>query len=117
METWPRRGSANPIFMAAKWVALCCLPAYDAAFTVINRQKSAHPAAVENRVVVLVDCDNTKPEILEHALRVVAQFGRVVLHRGYGNHATLANRCQEALVCLAVEFQKIVHARSRLMGG
>lgn len=53
------------------------------------------------RVAVLVDCDNTSPEILEHALRVVAQFGRVVLRRGYGNHSTLANKWQEALVRLA----------------
>ncbi|MGO4810253.1 NYN domain-containing protein [Cupriavidus sp. 2MCAB6] len=55
----------------------------------------------EVRVAVLVDCDNTTPEILEHALRVVAQFGRVVLRRGYGNHATLANKWQDALVRLA----------------
>jgi uncharacterized protein (TIGR00288 family) len=55
----------------------------------------------ETRVAVLVDCDNTRPEILEHALRVVAQFGRVVVRRGYGNHTTLANRWQEALVRLA----------------
>ena len=53
------------------------------------------------RVAVLVDCDNTSPEILEFALRVVAQFGRVVLRRGYGNHTTLANKWQEALVRLA----------------
>ena len=58
-------------------------------------------AQVEARVAVLVDCDNTSPEVLEHALRVVAQFGRVVLRRGYGNHATLANKWQEALVRLA----------------
>jgi uncharacterized protein (TIGR00288 family) len=49
----------------------------------------------------MVDCDNTSPEILEHALQEVAQFGRVVLRRGYGNHSTLANRWQEALVRLA----------------
>ena len=55
----------------------------------------------EARIAVLVDCDNTSPEVLEHALRVVAQFGRVVLRRGYGNYATLANRWQEALVRLA----------------
>jgi uncharacterized protein (TIGR00288 family) len=55
----------------------------------------------EARVAVLVDCDNTTPEILEHALRVVAQFGRVVVRRGYGNHSTLANKWQEALVRLA----------------
>lgn len=55
----------------------------------------------EARVAVLVDCDNTSPDILEYALRVVAQFGRVVLRRGYGNHATLANKWQEALVRLA----------------
>lgn len=52
----------------------------------------------EARVAVLVDCDNTSPDIVDHALRVVAQFGRVVLRRGYGNHATLANKWQEALV-------------------
>ncbi len=55
----------------------------------------------DGRVAVLVDCDNTNPEILEFALRVVAQFGRVVLRRGYGNHGTLANKWQEALVRLA----------------
>ena len=52
----------------------------------------------ESRIAVLVDCDNTTPEILDHALRIVAQFGRVVLRRGYGNHGTLTNRWQEALV-------------------
>lgn len=52
-------------------------------------------------MAVLVDCDNTGPEILEHALRVVAQFGRVVVRRGYGNHATLVNKWQQALVRLA----------------
>ena len=55
-----------------------------------------HP--VETRVAVLVDCDNTTPEILDYALRVVAQFGRVVLRRGYGNHTTLTRNWQEALV-------------------
>jgi uncharacterized protein (TIGR00288 family) len=55
----------------------------------------------EARVAVLVDCDNTSPEVLSFALRVVAQFGRVVLRRGYGNHTTLANKWQEALVRLA----------------
>lgn len=57
--------------------------------------------AADARVAVLVDCDNTSPEILQYALRVVAQFGRLVLRRGYGNHATLANKWQEALVRLA----------------
>ncbi|MES2483730.1 MAG: NYN domain-containing protein, partial [Pseudomonadota bacterium] len=55
----------------------------------------------EGHVAVLVDCDNTAPEAVEYALRVVAQFGRVVLRRGYGNHQTLANKWQEALVRLA----------------
>ena len=55
----------------------------------------------DSKVAVLVDCDNTTPEALEYALRVVAQFGRVVLRRGYGNHGTLANKWQEALVRLA----------------
>jgi len=56
---------------------------------------------IGERVAVLVDCDNTSPDILEYALRVIAQFGRVVVRRGYGNHATLANKWQEALVRLA----------------
>ncbi len=56
---------------------------------------------VEACLAVLVDCDNTKPEVLEYALRVVAPFGRVVRRRGYGNHTTLANNWQEALVRLA----------------
>jgi uncharacterized protein (TIGR00288 family) len=55
----------------------------------------------EGRVAVLVDCDNLAPEAAEHALRVVAQFGRVVMRRGYGNHQTLANKWQTALVRLA----------------
>ena len=49
----------------------------------------------------MVDCDNVTPEVLEHALKVVAQFGRVVLRRGYGNHVTLANKWQQALIDLA----------------
>ena len=55
----------------------------------------------DSRVAVLVDCDNTSPEILKYALQVVAQFGRVVMRRGYGNHHTLANKWQEALVRMA----------------
>lgn len=62
---------------------------------------SYNAIGAETRVAVLVDCDNTTPEILEYALRIVAQFGRVVLRRGYGNHTTLANKWQEALVRLA----------------
>ena len=57
--------------MAAKWAALCRIPAYDLAFTVITCPMSAHPAAAENRVAVLVDCDNTEPEILEQFELVV----------------------------------------------
>ena len=56
---------------------------------------------IGDRVAVLVDSDNTSPDILEYALRVVVQFGRVDVRRGYGNHATLANKWQEALVRLA----------------
>ena len=62
---------------------------------------SATPPTSETRVAVLVDCDNVPPDILDHALRMVAQFGRVVLRRGYGNQGTLGNKWQEALVRLA----------------
>jgi uncharacterized protein (TIGR00288 family) len=50
------------------------------------------------QVAVLVDCDNTSPAILSFASLVVAKLGRVVVRRGYGNHTTLSNRWQSALV-------------------
>lgn len=53
---------------------------------------------VEGRVAVLVDCDNVSPDILDHALLMAAQFGRVVLRRGYGNPGTLSSKWQDALV-------------------
>lgn len=56
------------------------------------------PPTIDARVAVLVDCDNTSPAILDFALKVSSQFGRVVLRRGYGNHATLARTWQDALV-------------------
>lgn len=59
---------------------------------------STSPNHAEGRVAVLVDCDNVSPDILDHALRMAAQFGRVVLRRGYGNSGTLGNRWQDALV-------------------
>lgn len=49
-------------------------------------------------VAILVDCDNVPPAIVDHALLMGAQFGRVVLRRGYGNTGTLANRWQDVLV-------------------
>ena len=62
---------------------------------------STSPPTADTRVAVLVDCDNVPPDILEHTLRMVAQFGRVVLRRGYGNQSTLAHKWQDALVRLA----------------
>lgn len=52
----------------------------------------------DGKVAVLVDCENADPEILEYALRVAAQFGRVVVRRGFGSHATLANKWQAVLI-------------------
>ncbi|HJU38081.1 MAG TPA: NYN domain-containing protein [Tahibacter sp.] len=52
----------------------------------------------ETRVAVLVDCDNVPPDIVDYALRMAAQFGRVVLRRGYGNLTTLAQKWQDVLV-------------------
>jgi len=62
---------------------------------------TSKPFQRDGRVAVLVDCDNVAPDILEHALRMAAQFGRVVMRRGYGNHATLAHKWREALTRLA----------------
>jgi uncharacterized protein (TIGR00288 family) len=60
---------------------------------------TGHQEVRESRVAVLVDCDNVPPAILDHALRFVARFGRVVVRHGYGNSGTLAsNRWQGVLV-------------------
>ena len=48
-----------------------------------------HNNTQDSRVAVLVDCENSHPDILDYALKVVAQFGRIVLRRGYGNHSAL----------------------------
>lgn len=59
-------------------------------------------ASADARIAVLVDCDNVPPDILDHALRIAAQFGRVVVRRGYGNTTTLAApKWRDALVRLA----------------
>lgn len=63
-----------------------------------NKSGQQDTNGAEARVAVLVDCDNVTPEILTYALRVVAQFGRVTVRRGYGNHATLTNKWQDVLV-------------------
>lgn len=54
-----------------------------------------YDSGADSRVAVPVGCHNTTLAILECALRVVAQFGRVVVRLGYGNHSTLSNRWQE----------------------
>lgn len=52
----------------------------------------------DTKVAVLVDCENADPDMLDYALRVAAQFGRVVLRRGFGSHTALANKWQTVLV-------------------
>jgi uncharacterized protein (TIGR00288 family) len=54
--------------------------------------------SIEPRAAVLVDCDNVPPDILEYSLLMAAQFGRIVLRRGYGNQSTLSNKWQDALI-------------------
>ncbi|WP_236509671.1 NYN domain-containing protein [Stenotrophomonas sp. PA-6-5C] len=52
----------------------------------------------DSTVAVMIDCDNVAPEIVDFALLMAAQAGRVTLRRGYGNRTTLGNSWQEALV-------------------
>ncbi|WP_253276160.1 hypothetical protein [Xanthomonas campestris] len=61
----------------------------------------------ETRVAVLLDCDNVPTEIVEHALLMVAQFGRAVLRCAYGNHNTLANKWREVLVRQTFQFHQL----------
>lgn len=59
---------------------------------------AAFSTTADDRVAVLVDCDNASPDALDHALRMVAQHGRVVVRRGYGNHTALARQWQQVMV-------------------
>lgn len=49
-------------------------------------------------VAVLVDCENAQPAVIDEAMRAASTLGRVTLRRGYGNHASLASKWQDALV-------------------
>lgn len=63
---------------------------------------SSNQSTGESRIAVLVDCDNVQPAIVDHALRFVAQFGRVIVRRGYGNSGVLGgHRWQAKLTELA----------------
>ncbi|RVT91710.1 NYN domain-containing protein [Rhodovarius crocodyli] len=52
----------------------------------------------EKRVAVMVDCDNVPPAILEDALRIAAQFGRIALRRAYGTAPSLVQGWQQMLM-------------------
>lgn len=52
----------------------------------------------EPNVAVLIDCENAQPIVIDDAMRLASTLGRVVLRRGYGNQASLAQKWQEALV-------------------
>lgn len=52
----------------------------------------------ESNVAVLVDCENAQPAVMDDAMHAASRLGRVTLRRGYGNHSSLANKWQDALV-------------------
>jgi uncharacterized protein (TIGR00288 family) len=60
----------------------------------------AHPSQ-ETAVAILIDCDNVPPDIVDFALRMAAQAGRVTVRRGYGNTTTLGNSWEKVLVSQA----------------
>ncbi len=57
----------------------------------------AHQAQ-EAAVAILIDCDNVSPDIVDFALRMAAQAGRVTVRRGYGNSVTLGRNWEQTLV-------------------
>ncbi len=57
----------------------------------------AHPSQ-ETAVAIMIDCDNVPPDIVDFALRMAAQAGRVTVRRGYGNTTTLGRSWEDALV-------------------
>lgn len=54
--------------------------------------------AQEATVAILIDCDNVSPDIVDFALLMAAQAGRVTVRRGYGNRTTLGNNWEQTLV-------------------
>ena len=50
------------------------------------------------KVAVLVDCDNSTPEMLDRAMNVARAVGEPVVRRGYGNLSSLSGKWQEKLV-------------------
>lgn len=52
----------------------------------------------DQRVAILIDCDNANPSVLDYAVQCAATCGRVVFKRAYGNHATLADRWRKSLL-------------------
>lgn len=52
----------------------------------------------DSSVAILIDCDNVRPEIVDFALRMAVQEGRVTIRRGYGNKGTLSSTWEQALV-------------------
>lgn len=50
------------------------------------------------KVAVLVDCDNSTPEMLDRAMNVAREVGEPVVRRGYGNLSSLSGKWQEKLV-------------------
>ncbi len=75
------------------------------------RSGAARRVGPPERVAVLVDCDNVSPAILEGAMAIAAELGRVVVRRGYGNQGTLGNRWMDALTRLGfascLQYQQI----------
>ncbi|MFG3448826.1 NYN domain-containing protein [Stenotrophomonas sp. NPDC047960] len=49
-------------------------------------------------VAILIDCDNVSPDIVDFALLMAAQAGRVTVRRGYGNRTTLGASWEQTLV-------------------
>lgn len=49
-------------------------------------------------MAVLVDCDNSTPEMLDRAMNVARAVGKPVVRRGYGNLSSLSGKWQEKLV-------------------
>ena len=52
----------------------------------------------DQRVAVLIDCDNANVSVLDYTMQRAAECGRVVLKRAYGNHTTMSNRWKESLL-------------------
>lgn len=59
---------------------------------------SSMPSLPARRIALMIDCDNVTPDVLPFVLERLRAYGKPLIKRGYGGHATLGCRWKEAML-------------------